>query len=277
MFVHKTNWRYKTSSGGGLQFGPLAGGRGSFTIENKENLNMYKIKYLLGGVGMGINPGKIIKAIKKYIPIGGVSTEDMKSWGGIYAPHWMPRKIHKSVFTGSFLTVSGDFEVFLGMGGIILFFPRNGNVFSLFSQWAGDGRLTQYAIGAVGFIWGNQRGLGGGGSVNFAAVYGVDKTAALGVPDFPSILYPMPPIRETSIWDPIPPFPGTVRIGSHGAGVRQVQQKLLSRGWNITVDSSFGSNTDRVVRAFQREKHLIPDGIVGRQTWDALWTRPTTK
>ncbi len=266
-----------TSSGGGIQLGPVTAGTGSFTIENKENFNQYKIKYFLEGLGMGLNPGKIIKAVKEYIPIGGTSTEDMKSWGGIYAPPWMPRKIHKSVLTGAFVSVSGDFEVFSGLGGSIMLFPKFRGAFNLFQL----GGIERHAVGAIAFIAGVHVGLGGGGSVNIARVYGVDKTAGFGGGgDFPQFAGGGGgdfDFRETSIWDPIPPFPGTVRIGSHGAGVRQVQQKLLSHGWNITVDSSFGSKTDRVVRAFQREKHLIPDGIVGRQTWDALWTRPTTK
>lgn len=72
----------------------------------------------------------------------------------------------------------------------------------------------------------------------------------------------------------IPAFPGTVQLRSHGYAVRQVQQRLKDRGWRITVDGVFGPATDKVVRAFQREKGLAVDGIVGRRTWGAMWTAP---
>lgn len=74
----------------------------------------------------------------------------------------------------------------------------------------------------------------------------------------------------------IPAFPGTVRLGSRGTAVRQVQQRLRDRGWTITVDGVFGSGTDQVVRAFQREKGLVVDGVVGPATWHALWATPIT-
>lgn len=73
----------------------------------------------------------------------------------------------------------------------------------------------------------------------------------------------------------IPPFPGTVRLGSRGEIVRAVQQRLHDRGgWFIHVDGYFGPKTDRVVRAFQRLFGLYVDGIVGPITWRALWERP---
>lgn len=72
----------------------------------------------------------------------------------------------------------------------------------------------------------------------------------------------------------VPPFPGTVRRGSRGYGVRQVQQRLADRGWRVTVDGVFGPGTERVVRAFQSEKRLQVDGVVGPATWHALWTLP---
>jgi peptidoglycan hydrolase-like protein with peptidoglycan-binding domain len=74
----------------------------------------------------------------------------------------------------------------------------------------------------------------------------------------------------------VPPFPGTVRRGSTGAAVSTVQARLRDRGWSITVDGVFGPRTEEVVRAFQREKGLAVDGIVGPATWNALWTAPIT-
>lgn len=73
-----------------------------------------------------------------------------------------------------------------------------------------------------------------------------------------------------------PVFPGTVKKGSRGHNVSAVQDRLRERGWNISVDGVFGSQTDQIVRSFQREKGLVVDGIVGPATWIALWTSPIT-
>jgi hypothetical protein len=71
---------------------------------------------------------------------------------------------------------------------------------------------------------------------------------------------------------PPSPYPGTpLRQGSQGDHVRTVQQRLKDRGKAITVDGAFGPKTHQVVIAFQMEKHLQPDGIVGPKTWAALW------
>lgn len=76
-----------------------------------------------------------------------------------------------------------------------------------------------------------------------------------------------------------PAFPGVTKLGSRGAAVRSVQARLLARGWRSigSVDGVFGPQTDKVVRAFQKEKRLTPDGVVGPRTWDALWTAEVTR
>lgn len=72
----------------------------------------------------------------------------------------------------------------------------------------------------------------------------------------------------------VPPFPGNMRKGSKGDGVRQAQSRLAKRGWSITVDGDFGKQTDTIVRQFQKEKGLDADGIIGQITWSALWLTP---
>lgn len=74
----------------------------------------------------------------------------------------------------------------------------------------------------------------------------------------------------------VPSFPGTVRRGSRGDAVRAVQQRLADRGWRIAVDGVYGPQTEAVVRKFQAEKGLSPDGVAGPLTWTALWTAPVT-
>lgn len=59
--------------------------------------------------------------------------------------------------------------------------------------------------------------------------------------------------------------PPTLRIGSTGDAVRALQTKL-----GITADGVFGTHTDAVVKQFQTNNNLAPDGIVGPQTWAKL-------
>jgi peptidoglycan hydrolase-like protein with peptidoglycan-binding domain len=54
------------------------------------------------------------------------------------------------------------------------------------------------------------------------------------------------------------------------------QRRFRTRGWVISVDGIFGPATALVVRKFQSEKLLTVDGIIGPQTWRAMWTTPIT-
>lgn len=60
-------------------------------------------------------------------------------------------------------------------------------------------------------------------------------------------------------------------IGSSGPSVAQLQQLLKTAGFDPgPIDGIFGPATQAAVIAFQREMHLIVDGIVGIRTWTAL-------
>ena len=72
-------------------------------------------------------------------------------------------------------------------------------------------------------------------------------------------------------------YAGTLlRYGSSGAQVRKLQQKLnFVRDYYggipaLSEDGIFGSATESAVRAYQRDKGLSQDGIVGPNTWNAL-------
>lgn len=72
-----------------------------------------------------------------------------------------------------------------------------------------------------------------------------------------------------------PDWPGRpMSLGDRGADVRMLQQRLAARGWNIVADGVFGPRTDEVVKAFQAEKGLDRDGVVGPVTWHTLWAAP---
>lgn len=59
-------------------------------------------------------------------------------------------------------------------------------------------------------------------------------------------------------------------IGDRGPEVRHLQERLNFLGAEMKVDGIFGSATHAAVVAFQAEKGLIPDGIVGPKTAEAL-------
>jgi N-acetylmuramoyl-L-alanine amidase len=62
-----------------------------------------------------------------------------------------------------------------------------------------------------------------------------------------------------------------------GVSVRQIQERLNSLGANprLVADGVFGPRTEAAVVAFQRQRGLNTDGIVGPITWNALFPRGT--
>lgn len=67
----------------------------------------------------------------------------------------------------------------------------------------------------------------------------------------------------------------TLRQGSRRTAVMFLQRLLLSKLYPINLlDGIFGAETKNAVTDFQRENSLTPDGIVGPNTWNALFTSP---
>lgn len=62
----------------------------------------------------------------------------------------------------------------------------------------------------------------------------------------------------------------TLKLGSKGAEVSDLQTRLKKLGYNITVDGIFGNLTYTVVKAFQSKYKLKVDGVVGSDTWKQL-------
>lgn len=60
------------------------------------------------------------------------------------------------------------------------------------------------------------------------------------------------------------------------AGLRTWQQRMRDRGWTISPDGYYGPQTRSVAIAFQREKGLTADGLIGPATWSAAWIAPIT-
>ena len=59
---------------------------------------------------------------------------------------------------------------------------------------------------------------------------------------------------------------GSLKRGSKGAKVKELQTKLNKVGNNLVVDGSFGSATEKAVKEFQKKYNLAVDGIVGPNT-----------
>ena len=65
----------------------------------------------------------------------------------------------------------------------------------------------------------------------------------------------------------------TLRLGSKGNDVRELQEMLLQAGESLPrfgADGDFGSETLAAVRSFQRKHQLAVDGVVGKNTWAKL-------
>jgi hypothetical protein len=62
----------------------------------------------------------------------------------------------------------------------------------------------------------------------------------------------------------------TLRKGKFGAEVSRLQKILKEKGYPVVVDGNFGSQTYLSVCRFQTSVHLPADGIVGKNTWQAL-------
>ena len=73
-------------------------------------------------------------------------------------------------------------------------------------------------------------------------------------------------------------YPGVLREGDRGDPVKVLQYMLalLAEFDNalspVGVDGVFGANTARAVRNYQRATGLAVDGIVGRNTWNSLYS-----
>jgi hypothetical protein len=74
-----------------------------------------------------------------------------------------------------------------------------------------------------------------------------------------------------------PPFPGRIITQPpimRGADVKVWQTQMKKRGWRVDADGAFGSGSERVLRAFQDEKGMMVDGVLGPLSWRAAWTAP---
>ncbi|MGZ3499592.1 MAG: peptidoglycan-binding domain-containing protein [Vulcanimicrobiaceae bacterium] len=71
-------------------------------------------------------------------------------------------------------------------------------------------------------------------------------------------------------WQALPADPDTPELvnGSTGTEVSAVQQVLQNAGlYAGPIDGQFGPNTEAAVRAYQTQRGVTVDGVIGDQTW----------
>ncbi len=75
---------------------------------------------------------------------------------------------------------------------------------------------------------------------------------------------------------PLPRQKRTLRRGSSGAEVREIQEFLNRHGADLAVDGKFGKLTETAVRKFQKDHGLKADGICGARTWAVIEKTPSS-
>jgi N-acetyl-anhydromuramyl-L-alanine amidase AmpD len=93
-------------------------------------------------------------------------------------------------------------------------------------------------------------------------------------------LHPATPHPSIGIFDPVHfqwgLFPldvhkATIQLNSNGDLVRYLQGVLTkTKFYSAAIDGFFGNVTAQAVKAFQANKGLVVDGVVGPQTWAAI-------
>lgn len=70
----------------------------------------------------------------------------------------------------------------------------------------------------------------------------------------------------------------TIRRGISGEDVTLLKERLVALGYlEKSTHDSFGSDTERAVREFQKDNNLTADGIVGAKTWAVLLAEGPTE
>jgi len=65
----------------------------------------------------------------------------------------------------------------------------------------------------------------------------------------------------------------TVREGAQGNITKIIQERLIVKNYKIQADGIFGEDTVQAIKHFQWNKGLAQDGIVGKDTWRALFKK----
>ena len=147
-------------------------------------------------------------------------------------------------------------------------FVWNGKKYSHVGLFVGDGIVIE-AMGTVNGVtttkvtaskwthWGELTGVDYSATGTSSASDVIPTGAGGGVEGSPSVSAARP----------------TLRKGSKGSAVKELQTMLLKLGYDLGpcgIDGDFGKSTDAAVRSFQSDHRLTVDGICGAATWAEL-------
>lgn len=85
-------------------------------------------------------------------------------------------------------------------------------------------------------------------------------------PKPPVPAYPKFPLKEGKAF----------AYGEQSSAFIPFAKRLAERGWDVETSGKFGPKMKKAVLAFQAEKKLKVDGLVGEATWKAAWTTKVT-
>jgi hypothetical protein len=93
----------------------------------------------------------------------------------------------------------------------------------------------------------------------------------------PAPPFPLKPNQYFGPRDPLSNVNSISGFFSHAGDLQAWQERMKYRGWAINPDGRYGDEVERVARAFQRDKCLACDGLIGQDTWSLAWTSPITR
>ncbi|MEP7179597.1 MAG: transglycosylase family protein, partial [Pseudonocardiales bacterium] len=72
----------------------------------------------------------------------------------------------------------------------------------------------------------------------------------------------------------IPAFPGSrwYHFGDRNASIKRFQDQMHKRGFFPVGTGEYGPNTLRMVKRLQSLNGLVPNGLIGPNTWRLAWT-----
>lgn len=123
---------------------------------------------------------------------------------------------------------------------VCILMRANGSTMEHTALYLGDGTFVEAGVGV------RQRSLSAGKFTHYGRLVNMDK--------------------ETSSMQ------NTVKYGSKGSSVTELQQALVKLGYTLSVDGSFGNETLTVLKKYQSTNGLEVDGICGSVTWSSINT-----
>jgi|GEM_PF-91996 len=105
----------------------------------------------------------------------------------------------------------------------------------------------------------------------FQTSRGLTADGVVGAATWNALFRAAPPLPPAPPTPPPPPYP-VLRRGDVGPYVKILQQQLIANGYDPgPEDGVFGPQTEAAVIAFQTDRGLTPDGVVGPLTWEELF------